>query len=70
MHDRFRLDDSRLSRYWSATRLAAYLGTTVHTINRWRRAGIIPHIVLPSGVFRYDPEQIEDVLLRRGMAAR
>lgn len=54
-------------RYWSATRLADFLSVSTKTINRWRKAGLIPAKELPAGgKYRYDPVQVEQVLTDYG----
>lgn len=42
-----------------------YLGVSKMTLYRWRKAGILKGVRLPVGKnapFRYDPEEIEELL--------
>ena len=48
-----------------ASDVAEFFSVTVRTINRWRRAGLIPATELPSGSIRYDLDEIEAVLVHR-----
>ena len=48
--------------YWSPRQLAEYWSVSLKTIGRWRRAGVIPAVMLPSGLFRFNPVQVEQVL--------
>ena len=57
-------------RFWEAKELAEYLGISTFTVARWRKASLIPYIVLPTGGYRYDPLAVEAVLLRLGADER
>ena len=54
--------DPEVEGYWSPRQLAEYWSVSLKTVGRWRRAGVIPAVLLPTGVFRFNPVQVEQVL--------
>lgn len=41
--------DHHEDEFWTERQLADYLAFSTRTIRRWRRAGLIPAVKLPSG---------------------
>ena len=48
---------------WTAATLARFLSVSPRTIRRWRSQGRIPYVETPGGTYRYDPAQVEEVLV-------
>jgi hypothetical protein len=49
--------------------LAKALGEKIHTINTWRRRGIIPHLDLGYRTKRFDLASVKAALLKRQLKA-
>ena len=55
-------------RLLTAREVGEMLGVSTGALLRWRRAGQVPAVKLPSGAVRYRPEAIEAWLAEREMA--
>lgn len=53
--------------YVTASALAAYFSVSPRSINRWRKAGLIPAVAMPGGAYRYRVQEVEASLERVGV---
>ena len=50
------------TQWWTAREVADYFSVAPKTVRAWRRAGIIPVLVLPCRGFRFDCDAVERAL--------
>ncbi len=52
---------------WTAAEVAYFYGCAVTTVGAWRREGLIPHIELITGDYRYDMIKVREAMeVKRG----
>jgi predicted site-specific integrase-resolvase len=42
--------------------VARLINASPTTIRRWAQLGYVPHVVLPSGGLRFDPQDLDELL--------
>lgn len=53
-----------MSAYMKATAVARIFGVTSPTIRKWAARGLLAHVRLPNGDYRFRPEDVDEFIRR------